>query len=56
MKTMKDYRDLYLTCNVLLLADLTEKFRNRCLKNYGLCPSHYLSASTLSWDVILSLE
>ena len=44
MKTMKDYYDLYLKCNVLLLADVFEKFRNNRLKNYGLCPSHYLSA------------
>ena len=44
MKTMKDYHDLYLKCGVLLLTDVFEKFRNNNLKNYGLCPSHYLSA------------
>ena len=38
MKTMKDYHDLYLKCNVLLLADVFEKFRNNSLKIYGLCP------------------
>ena len=37
MKTMKDYHDLYLKCDVLLLADVCEKFRNNSLKNYGLC-------------------
>ena len=37
MKTMKDYHDLYLKCDVLLLADVFEKFRNNSLKNYGLC-------------------
>ena len=42
MKTMKYYHDLYLICDVLLLADVYEKFRNNSLKNYGLCPSHYL--------------
>ena len=47
MKTMKDYHDLYLKCDVLLLADVFEKFRNNSLKNYGLCPSHYLSATVL---------
>ena len=28
MKTMKDYHDLYLKCDILLLADPFEKFRN----------------------------
>ena len=44
MKTMKDYHDLYFKCNVLLLADDFEKFRNNSVKVYGLCPSYYLSA------------
>ena len=43
MKTMKDYHDLYLKYDVLLLADLFEKFRNDILKNQGLYPSHYLT-------------
>ena len=55
MKTIKDYHDLYLKCDVLLLADVFENFRNISLKNYGLCPSHYLSASGLSWDVVLKM-
>ena len=33
MKTMKDYQDLYLKCDVLLLVDVFEKFRNSSLKN-----------------------
>ena len=48
MKTMKDYHDLYLKCDVLLLADVFEKFRNNSLKIYGLRPSLYLSAPALS--------
>ena len=35
MKTMKDYHDLRLKCNVLLLVDVFEKFRDNSLKNYG---------------------
>ena len=27
MKTLKDYHDICLTCNFLLLADVLEKFR-----------------------------
>ena len=32
MKAMKYYHDLFLKCNVLLLADVFEKFRNIDLK------------------------
>ena len=35
MKTLKDYHDLYLKCNILFLADVFEKFRNYGLKNYA---------------------
>ena len=52
---MKGYHDLYLRCDVLLLADVFEKFRDNSLKNYGLCPSHYLSAPGLSWDAVLEM-
>ena len=54
MKKMKDCH-LYLKCNVLLLADVFEKFRNNRLKNHGLCSSRYLSASGLSWDAMLKM-
>ena len=53
MKTMEDCHDLFLRCDVLLLADVFEKFWNNNLKNYGLCLSHYLSPQNLSWDVML---
>ena len=53
MKTMKDYQDLHLKCDVLLLA-VFQKFRNNSLKNNGLYPSHYLNALGLSWDEMLT--
>ena len=34
---------------------MLEKFRNNSFKNYGLCPSHYLSAPGLSWDDLLKM-
>ena len=55
MKTMKDYHNLYLKCDVLLLADVFEKFRNNSQRNYGLDPSHYLRAPGLSWNVMLKM-
>ena len=54
MKTMKDYHNLYLKCDVLLLVDVFEKFRNNSIKNYGLCPSHYLNVPALSWDAMFN--
>ena len=55
IKIMKDYHNFYLKCDNLLLADVFEKFRNNSLKNYGLCPSHYLSTTGLSWDAMLKM-
>ena len=55
MKTMKDYHELYLKRDVLLLADVFEKFRNNSFKNYGLCPIHYFGAPGLSWDTMLKI-
>ena len=40
---MKAYHGLYLKCDVLLLAGVFERYRNNSLKNYGLCPSRYLT-------------
>ena len=51
---MKNYYDLHLKFDVLL-DDRFEKFRNNSLKSYGLRPSHYLNATSLSWDVILKM-
>ena len=56
MKTMKNYHDLHLKSDVLPLTYVFEKFRNNSLKNYGLYPSHYLSAPTLKWDVMLNMR
>ena len=53
MKTMKDYHDLYLELDVLLLADVFENFREVCLDNYKLDPAWYLTAPGLSWDAML---
>ena len=55
METRKDYHDFFLKCGVLLLADVFKKFRNNNLKNYGLRPSHNLSALALSCDAMLNM-
>ena len=55
MNTMGDYHDLYLKTDVLLLADVFEKFINRCLEYYRLDPCHCLSSPGLSWDAMLKM-
>ena len=42
-------------CYDLLLGDVFKKVRNNNLKNYGLCPSHYLIAPGLNWDWMLKM-
>ena len=55
MKTMRDYHDLYLKTDVLLLADVMENFRKVCRTNYGLDPLWYYTAPGLAWDASLKL-
>ena len=52
-KTIRDYRDLYLKSDVLLLADVFENFRKTCLKHYKLDPAHYYTSPGLAWDACL---
>ena len=52
-QTMGKYHDVYLTTDVLLLADVFENFRKVCQEKYGLDPAHYYSAPGLSWDALL---
>ena len=55
MKTRKKYHDLYLKFDVLLLADVFEKFRYSSLKNDALRLSNYLITTALGWDAMLSM-
>ena len=55
-KTMRDYHDLYLKTDVLLLADVMENYRNVCIKNYGLDPMWYYTAPGLAWDAALKIS
>jgi hypothetical protein len=54
-KTFKDYHDLYLKTDVILLADSFENFRTTCRKYYSLDPCHYFTSPALSWDAMLKM-
>ena len=55
IKDMDDYHDHYLKKDLLLLADVFEKFVDTCLKFYGLDPCHYFSSLGLSWDAMVKM-
>ncbi len=50
---MKDYHDLYLRTDTLLLADVMTEFRKTCKKTYGLDTLHYYTSPGLAWDAML---
>ena len=50
---MGEYHDLYVRCDTLLLADMFENFRDKCIKIYGLDPTNFVSAPGLAWQACL---
>ena len=55
-KNMGDYHDHCLRKDVLLLADIFQKFIDTFMKFYGLDPCHYFNSPGLSWDAILKMN
>ena len=55
MESLKQYHDLYLLTDTLLLADVFEQFRMMCLKNYELDPVHSYTAPGLTWNAALKM-
>ena len=53
IKNLGEYHDLYVQSNTLLLADVFENFRDKCLDKYQLDPIHFLSAPGLAWQACL---
>ena len=53
--TFEDFHNHYLKKDVLLLADVFEKFIFTYLKYYDLDPCHYFSAPGLSWDAMFKM-
>ena len=53
LKNLGEYHNLYVQSDKLLLADVFENFRNKCIEIYELDPTHRLSAPRLAWQACL---
>ena len=53
---LREYHDLYIQSDALLLADGFENFQNMSLETYDFDLAHFLSASGLSWQAALKKE
>ena len=53
IKILGEYHDLYVQSDILLLADVSENFRNECIEIYELDLAHFLSAPGLAWKAYL---
>ncbi|EZA56769.1 hypothetical protein X777_03234 [Ooceraea biroi] len=53
IRTLGEYRDLYLKTDVLLLTNLFENFRDSCINSYGLDPAYYYTLPGFTWDAML---
>ncbi|XP_066931708.1 uncharacterized protein [Clytia hemisphaerica] len=53
MESLKDYHNLYVLTDVLIMADVFEAFRKNCLQHYQLDPAHYFTAPGMSWEAAL---
>ena len=54
IKTLGEYRDLYVESDTSLLIDVFNNFWNMCLEIYGLNPAHFLSAPGLAGPAALT--
>lgn len=53
MDTLGEYLEFHLKSAVLILANISENFRDLCLKTYKLNSAHYFTTLSLSWHAML---
>ena len=53
LKNLGEYHDLYLKTDVLLLSNVFEEFRNKCMNIYKLDPAHFYTSPGLFWQTSL---
>ena len=50
---LEDYHNLYVQSDSLLLANVFENYRNKCIEIYELDPAYFLSPPGLAWQACL---
>ena len=53
INNLGEYHDLYVQCDIFLLADVFENFKNKCIEIYEFDPAHFLFAPGLAWQACL---
>ena len=53
IKNLDEYHDLYVQSDTLLVADVFENFRNKCIEIYEFDPACFLFAPSLAWQACL---
>ena len=55
-KNLGEYHDPYVQSDTLLLTDVFENFRDKCIEIYGLDPAYFLSPPGLAWQARLKKQ
>ena len=56
LKNIGDYHDLYVQSDTLLLADVFENFRNKCIEIYEPDPALFWSVPGFTWPACLKKQ
>ena len=52
-KNLREYCNLYMKTDILLLADVFEQFRTECISTHKLDPAHYYTLPGFTWSSML---
>ena len=56
IRNLGEYYDLRVPTDTLLLSDVYEKVRDKCIEIYGIDPSYFSSAPGLAWQACLKIK
>lgn len=51
--SFKDFHNLYIQVDIILLCDIFEEFSDMCFRHFELYPQNYYTAPGYAWDALL---